>query len=117
MVKFNFHGGKIQFFPPVTRANFRAGNACTGNERSYLIGWHSRQNLFGGNFRACTGNTLISLVGIRGKICLVGSGTWKIASTLYLIVMFSIFFLSMNWSVRYAVRRVIHTARRKVKVY
>ena len=30
-VKINFHGGKNQFFPLVTRVNFRAGYACTGN--------------------------------------------------------------------------------------
>jgi len=58
------------------------------------------------------------------KICTVDSGTWKIANTLYLIIMFNIFsflflfFFSMKWSVRYTVRnRVIHTVRRKVKVY
>ena len=44
VVKINFHGGKNQFSSPGTRANFRAGYACTGN-------------------------TLIWLACIRGKIC------------------------------------------------
>jgi len=47
-VKINFHGGKNQFFSPVTRVNFHAGYTCTGN-------------------------TLIWLAGIPGKTCLVGS--------------------------------------------
>ena len=47
MVKINFQGGKNQFSSPVTPANFCAGYACTGN-------------------------TLIWLVGIRGKTCSVG---------------------------------------------
>jgi len=34
VVKINFHGGKNQFFSPVTRVNFRAGYACTGSTRS-----------------------------------------------------------------------------------
>jgi len=77
----NFHGAKNQFFPPVTRADFRAGNACTDSTLTSLVGIRGK-NLFGGNFRAgyaCIGNTLIWLVGIRGKMCLVGTSTWKIA--------------------------------------
>jgi len=50
VVKIKFHGGKNQFFSPVARVNFCAGYACTGN-------------------------TLIWLVGIRGKTCLVGTPT------------------------------------------
>jgi len=54
----NFQGGKNQFFPPVTSADFRAGNACTDNTLTSLVGIRGK-NLFGGNFRAgyaCTGS-------------------------------------------------------------
>ena len=66
MVKINFHGGKNQFSSPVTPENFRARYAWTGN-------------------------TLIWLAGIRGKACLAGSCTWKIARV-------------PNWLVRFETR-------------
>ena len=47
VVKINFHGGKNQFFSPVSGTNIRAGYACKGNAHIGLAGIRGKTS-FGG---------------------------------------------------------------------
>ena len=72
VVKINFHGGKNQFSSLLTRANFRAGYACTGNTLIWLAGirgWTFNTLIWLAGIRGKTCNTFIWLAGVRGKTC------------------------------------------------
>ena len=76
VLKMNFQGGKNQFFPLVTRANFCARYACTGNTLIWLAGIRGKTCntlIWLAGIRGKTYNTLIWLAGIRGKTCSVTS--------------------------------------------